>query len=526
MALSGPALASPVDVSRLLEKGLAGDRDDTALISLETSWTWQELAEDSTRLAANLLDLGLKPGDRAASLMPNRCAVLVFYLACLKAGLIATPIYYRATPRGIDRILEASGAAVLIAHRERAADLAASPAVERLPQGVIGFGQGALAGARFDDFIEREPETDAFAQSAPDDPAFLLYLPDGKGGFKGIAHSARGLGWSLASVAAGYALQPEDIYLTGTALSHYGGVVQCLAALASGSRVAIARNADAAEILPLLRAEQPTLAFMLRSSMVRLVRDHEASAKDFASLRYLACGSDQAPLSQVRDFERQTGVTLHEHFGMAALGPVTVHDGNRGEEEEEPVTGTVGQLLPGVEAEIRGETGYLLPAGMPGRLWLRSPSRMLGHWREGAVVPASSEAGWIDSSETMRADGTGRLIFAGPKQQILFREQESPALKEVESVLMEHPGVTGAGVVRIHDLLFGETRLAFVSFAESEDPPSEQDLIAFVRSRIGYKVPEQVVAVASLPMTPDGSLDRGALRQMAENDLSQDAPAD
>lgn len=526
MALSGPALASPVDVSGLLEKGLAGDPDDTALISLETSWTWQELAEDSTRLAGNLLDLGLKPGDRAASLMPNRCAVLVFYLACLKAGLVATPIYYRATTRGIDRILEASGASVLIAHRERAADLAASPAVERLPQGVLGFGQGALAGARFDDFLEKEPETSTFPERAPEDPAFLLFVPDGKGEFRGVAHSVQGLGWSLASVAAGYALEPEDIYMTGTALSHYGGVVQCLAALASGSRVAIARNADAAEILPLMRAEQPTIAFMLRSAMVRLVRDHEAGAKDFASLRYLACGSDQAPLREVRNFERQIGVNLHEHFGMVALGPVTVHDASLEGEEEEVVTGTVGQILPGIEAEIRGETGYLLPAGMPGRLWLRSPSRMLGTWQQDHVVPAGSEEVWIDSGETMRADSRGRLIFSGPKQQILFREGESPALKEVEAALLDCPGVTGAGVVRVHDLLYGETRLAFVSLDDEEDPPSEQDLIAFVRSRIGYKVPEQVVAVASLPKVADGSPDRSALRQMAENDLSQDAPSD
>lgn len=526
MVLSGPALASPVDVSRLLDKGLAGDPDSTALISLETSWTWQELAEDSARLAGNLLDLGLKPGDRAASLMPNRCAVLVFYLACLKAGLVATPIYYRATPRGIDRILDASGASVLIAHRERAADLAASPSVERLAHGVVGFGQGALAGTRFDDFIDKEPEIEDFAERAADEPAFLLYVPDGSGEFRGITHSARGLGWALASVAAGYALTPDDTYLTGTALSHYGGVVQCLAALASGSRVAIARNADAAEILPLLRAEQPTVAFMLRSSMVRLVRDHEAGAKDFASLRYLACGSDQAPLSQVRDFERQIGVSLHEHFGMAALGPVTVHDSKQGEAEEEVATGTVGRILPGIEGEIRGETGYLLPAGMPGRLWLRSPSHMLGHWVGDGVVPAGNAEGWIDTGETMRADSRGQLVFAGPRRQILFREGESPALKEVEAVLMEHPGVTAAGVVRIHDLLFGESRLAFVSFAESEEPPSEQDLIAFVRSRIGYKAPEQVVAVASLPMHEDGNLDRSALRQMAENDLSQDAPAD
>ncbi len=522
MALSGPSLAMPVDVSRLLDKGLAGDPDDTALISLETSWTWRELSEDSTRLAGNLLDLGLSPGDRAASLMPNRCALLVFYLACLKAGLVATPLNYRSTAAEIDRMLEASGASVLLAHRERAEDLAASPRVEALPYGIVGFGQGALAGARFDDFIERDPETQDFPGMAFDAPAVLLFVPTPEGGLKGIVHSRDGLGWSLASVATGYGLGQEDIFLTGSALSHYGAIVQCLAALASGSRVAIARNADAEEILPLLRAEQPSLAFMPPSSMVRLVRDHEASARDFASLRYLAAGGGPAPLSQVLEFERLTGVSLYEHYGMVELGPITVQPQN----DAERMTGSVGQLLPGFSAEIRGETGYLLPAGMPGRLWLRSPSALLGYWEEGATRPGLNAEGWLDSAETMRADSSGTLILTGKKQHLLVRDLEDDAAREVERVLAEHPSVAAVAIVRLHDLLHGETWLAFVAPAKGEEQPSEQELISFARSHVGYKAPEQIMLLDALPLNSAGTPDRLALRRLAESGLSQDAPAD
>jgi len=522
MALSGPSLAMPVDVSRLLDKGLAGDPDDTALISLETSWTWRELSEDSARLAGNLLDLGLSPGDRAASLMPNRCALLVFYLACLKAGLVATPLNYRSTAAEIDRMLEASGASVLLAHRERAEDLAASPRVEALPYGIVGFGQGSLAGARFDDFIERDPETEDFPEIEPEAPALLLFVPTVEGGLKGIVHSRSGLGWSLASVAAGYALVPEDIFLTGTALSHYGAIVQCLSALASGARVAIARNADAEEILPLLRAEQPSLAFMPPSSMVRLVRDHEATAKDFASLRYLAAGGGQAPLSQVLEFERQTGVILYEHYGLVELGPITVQP----QTEAERVTGAVGQLLPGFSAEIRGETGYLLPAGMPGRLWLRSPTALLGYWEEGTTRPGLNAEGWLDSTETMRADSSGTLILTSAKKYLLVKDLEGSIAREVEAVLGEHPSIAAAAIVTLHDLLHGETWLAFVVPAKGEEQAGEQELIAYARSRVGYKAPEQIVVLDALPLDSSGAPDRVALRRLAESGLSQDAPAD
>ena len=62
-----------------------------ALISLEDNWTWSELAARTDRLAAHYLALGLKPGDRVASLMPNRLPLIAHYLACFKAGLVATP---------------------------------------------------------------------------------------------------------------------------------------------------------------------------------------------------------------------------------------------------------------------------------------------------------------------------------------------------------------------------------------------------------------------------------------------------
>ena len=88
-------LVGPVALAALLEKGLAEHPDDPALISLQASWSWRELDRDADRLARNLLSLGLQPGDRIASLMPNRCITLVFYLACIRAGLVIVPLNYR-----------------------------------------------------------------------------------------------------------------------------------------------------------------------------------------------------------------------------------------------------------------------------------------------------------------------------------------------------------------------------------------------------------------------------------------------
>jgi acyl-CoA synthetase (AMP-forming)/AMP-acid ligase II len=81
MPLVGPSLDAPVLIPHLLQPGLETRPDETALVSSANRWTWRELARATNHLAANLLALGLRPGDRVASLMPNRATILVHYIA-------------------------------------------------------------------------------------------------------------------------------------------------------------------------------------------------------------------------------------------------------------------------------------------------------------------------------------------------------------------------------------------------------------------------------------------------------------
>ena len=138
--LAGKAVERPVSLCDLLGPGLDADPDGLALISADTRWTWRTLDDLSDRLAVSLLGLGLNPGDRVASLMPNRPALVVHYLACFKAGLVATPLNYRYMAPEIDHALAVSEARALLAHVEREEDLAASQLARQLPLGTISYG--------------------------------------------------------------------------------------------------------------------------------------------------------------------------------------------------------------------------------------------------------------------------------------------------------------------------------------------------------------------------------------------------
>ena len=109
----------------LLHVELNSKPDDLALVSTETSWTYHELDRDSNRLAANLLGLGLRKGDRVASLLPNHNVLIVHYIACLKAGLVVVPLNYLYMAPEIDHALALTQASILLAQAERDAVVSA-----------------------------------------------------------------------------------------------------------------------------------------------------------------------------------------------------------------------------------------------------------------------------------------------------------------------------------------------------------------------------------------------------------------
>ena len=114
MPLNGNPLNSPVSITDLLGEGLAHQPDALAMVSTTSRWSWRELDQVTHNLAVNLLPdisypsltVRLEPGDRIASLMPNRAALITHYMACMRAGLVAVPLNYRYMSPEIDHALE------------------------------------------------------------------------------------------------------------------------------------------------------------------------------------------------------------------------------------------------------------------------------------------------------------------------------------------------------------------------------------------------------------------------------------
>jgi len=507
MLIDGPPLDAPgPPLDDLLRIGLEAAPEAPALVSAERSMSWRELEAESERLAGGYRALGLQPGDRIASLMPNRIALLVHYLACFKAGLVATPLNYRYTYREIDHALQVSGARALLAHEERGEDVGASKLAAELPLS-LSYPHD------FERLLESEPLQDA---SRPDlaEPAAIFFTSGSTGPAKGVTHTRSSLRWMIASAAAAFELDADDVFLPGSSMSHIGSFLWALSTLSVGGRVVVARTFDSHEILPLLREQQPTVLAMIPAALLALVRDHDLQPHDFASLRVCRCGSDKVSTELLHEFAAVAGFPIVEGYGMTEVGLATLNPPSGTVKQ-----GSIGRPISGFSIALRDDEGEPVGADAVGRIFIRTPASMAGYWEAPEATEEVLLEGWVDSGDLARADAEGYLWFFGRKKQVIVHDGSNISPYEVEGALVDHPAVDLAGAVGVHDEVHGENVRAYVTLREGAERPSAADLIVHCRDRIGYKAPEEILFLDEMPLNPTGKIDRTGLKRMAEEHL-------
>jgi acyl-CoA synthetase (AMP-forming)/AMP-acid ligase II len=510
MPITGLPLERPIDLSQLLEIGLRMKPDEPALVSFERMWTWRELDDVGRRLATHYLGLGLKPGDRVASLLPNRGALIIHYLACVRAGLTATPLNYRYQAPEIDHALEVSGAVVILAHAERDEDLAKSKLAGRLPFGQITFGAGDSCKPSVEEFLATDPAKLDLPATQPSTPIFIFFTSGSTGKPKGVTHTHESFGWMVASAIAGLELTTGDIFLPGCSASHIGASLLSIAGLAAGARVDVARTFDGTELLPLLRTTRPSVLCMLPSALFGLVRDHGAARDDFHSLRLCISGGDKVPGELEREFLSLANFEIHETYGMTEIGIATINPPSGPNR-----VGAIGRLAPGFAASIRDAQNREVPAGTEGRLWIKSPSNMVGYWNRPDATSETMIDGWLDTGDVVSIDADGYVWFRGRTKQIIIHDGSNICPQEVEESLLEHEAVESAGVIGVHDRVHGENVRAYITWRPNVTRPNITDLVQFSRARVGYKAPDEIIVVDHMPINATGKVDRVALKQLA-----------
>jgi malonyl-CoA/methylmalonyl-CoA synthetase len=262
-----------------------------------------------------------------------------------------------------------------------------------------------------------------------------------------------------------------------------------------------------------------TMFFGVPTMYTRLIAEAErrlaAAEVRPPPLRLYVSGSAPLNVQTFEDFERLFGQRILERYGMSEtiMNLTNPYDGERR-------PGTVGQPFPGQEARIVDvRTRQPILDEQPGEIQVRGPHVFEGYWnRPDATAEAFDAGGWFNTGDLGWCSADGYFTISGRAKELIITGGYNVYPREVEEVLLTHPGVAEAAVVGLPDPEFGEQVVAAVvhqtaSPPTGAPPPNAEDLIAFCRDQLAsYKKPRRVVFVDSLPRNALGKVQKHTLQ--------------
>ncbi|MCW2616080.1 MAG: AMP-dependent synthetase and ligase [Frankiales bacterium] len=483
--------------------------------SLEFEGTWHTAAEQhasARRLAAGLVGLGVRPGERVVVCMTNCPEVLLCYAALWRAGAVPTPVISAVTPVELRHVLTDSGAVLAVASEGSLALVV--EAVQGLDVRVVLAAPALLPGADLllGDLLAGAdgalvPRTDA-------DLAALLYTGGTTGRAKGVMLSHGGLRDIALARAQVFSRSGAVDLLLALPLSHVYGLLNAVtrAQMAEPGFVVLQRRFDAAGWLALAAEHRPQAAALV-PSMLQLLLRQDLEAADLSSLRYVTTGGAPLAVAVREQMERRVpGVRVCDGYGCTEVTSTATMN-----PYDAPRSGSVGLPLPGVELKVVDELDEPVPTGSDGEVCVRSAGVMQGYWRDPTATAAAVRDGWMHTGDVGHLDADGYLYVVDRIKDLIIRGGFNVYPRDVEDVLLEHPSVATAAVVGRPDEVLGEEVVAYVSL--TGPPVAADDLIAWCRDRLGrHKHPREVHVLPAVPLTSVGKTDRKALRRLAAQD--------
>jgi malonyl-CoA/methylmalonyl-CoA synthetase len=268
---------------------------------------------------------------------------------------------------------------------------------------------------------------------------------------------------------------------------------------------------DAAEVMRHLKR---TTVFMgVPTYYVRLLAEPGFDRTACANMRLFISGSAPLLMETFREFERRTGHTILERYGMSetTMQASNPYDGER-------VGGTVGLPLPGVTIRVVKSTpsGDFSPCTIDeiGDIQVKGPNVFHGYWRMPEKTAEEFTAdGFFKTGDVGKFDAKGYLSIVGRSKDLIISGGYNVYPKEIESFIDEFDGVNESAVVGVPHPDFGEAVTAVVVPTPRANL-QEADVIAFLKSKIAnFKVPKRVHFVAELPRNTMGKVQKNVLRE-------------
>jgi acyl-CoA synthetase (AMP-forming)/AMP-acid ligase II len=515
-----PVPVPPQTLAALLEPALAAAPEREALVGRHARYTYSALDREVNRAADALRSLGVRSGERVAGSLGNHPELPIAFLAAMRLGAIWLGVPRALAPPEKAYLLADSGARVLLADREAAAQLeplrAGLPDLRHLVDAEPGAAsEWAQRLARADAEPPRV-EIDPFA------PAALAYTSGTTGRPKGAVHSQHNLllpgATALCRGISGPAItQGVCLPLTVLNLMVLGPILSAQA----GSKCVLMDRIDAAGIAEWVRSEGIASFASVPTTFHDLITHPGVEPADLAGVVRPAVGGAPPPEELKARFRERFGLELQEGYGLSeAPTSIVQTDGVR---PRSP--GSCGRALPHVVIRIVGDDGAELPPGEVGEIcvgprssgpWAGVYTPMLGYWNRPEASAEALRGGVLHTGDLGRLDAEGNVYVVDRRSELILRGGANVYPAEVERALHADPRVAECAVLPVPDARLGERVVAAVRLQRGA-AASAQELQEHCRAQLArYKVPDRIVFVDAFPRNAMNKILKRELRALFE----------
>jgi fatty-acyl-CoA synthase len=506
--------------------------------------TYASVARRARQLANALVKLGVKPGDRVATLAWNGYRHMELYYAVAGIGAVLHTINPRLFPEQIEYIANHAEDQFLFFDIGFAGLVA-----ELMPKLKTLKGYYALTDREhmpampsvgcYEELIGRESEQFAWPELDEQSAAALCYTSGTTGNPKGVLYSHRSAVLHAMAVcgADGLAISGADTALVVVPMFHVNAWGMPYAGALSGARLVFpGPNLDGASVYQLMRDEAVTVALGVPTVWLMLFRHIEQNKlhpRIELCLHRVVIGGAAAPLSMIETFESDFGAQVLHAWGMTELSPLgTVcrplpkhaqleHDEYRRLQMKQ------GRAVFGVTLEIVDDNDQPLPhdGKSAGRLLVRGPWVASAYYG-GQPGDALDANGYFDTGDVATIDADGYMLITDRAKDVIKSGGEWISSIDLENAAVDHPAIAEAAVIGVAHPTWQERPLLIAVRKPGKDVSGEE-LLAHLASRVArWWCPDEVVFVDSLPHTATGKLQKLALRQQFRDyKLGQTAPA-
>jgi fatty-acyl-CoA synthase len=481
-------------------------------------YTYAEFAQRARRLASALLKLGVKDGDRVATLCWNHYQHLEVYFGVPISGNVVHTLNLRLPPSDLAYIAKHAGDKVLIV------DETLLPLYEAF-KGDVSFDHVFVVGPEYEQLLETgDPDWD-YPDIDEREAAVMCYTSGTTGAPKGVLYSHRAIGvHSLASTQSGtLGIQETDTVLPVVPMFHanaWGLPFTC--SLVGAKQVFPGPHLDPESILDAFVQEKVTVTGGVPTIWMGILQmlDAEPERWDLSRIRSMIVGGSAAPRSMIEGFQKRHGLHVCHAWGMTEMAPLGTVSELSSELVDEPedvqfaYRAKQGTPAPFVEIRARNDEGIVAWDGQTmGELEVRGVWIASEYYEDSSQADRWTDDGWFQTGDIVTIDERGYIEIQDRSKDVIKSGGEWVSSVALENAIMGHAAVGEAAVIAVPDEKWQERPLAVVVLKEGQAATADE-LRDFIAPQFAkWQLPDRFEFVEEIPKTAVGKFRKTALRE-------------